>query len=303
MKGYFYIASSGILYGTIPIFATYLSRYEVSTIQQVILRIAICLVVFLIYNRLNPNSSLRLKSSDYKHFGWFGLVGIALFFMFYLSSAVLVGVATAVLLLYTQPVYTLILSALLLKEKISIYGILAAVLSLVGVIVIVQIWDLKQSGFSFGHVCGLLSGLGYSIYIIFMRKFAGHKHYPSLTITFWSFLSGLIWLLLLWPVFMVIFSEPEISAISLPLDWRIWLFLLGFALLPTLFAYLLFNRGIATVQSHRAGLMVLLEPVSAVLMGWLLLNQTLKSTDLAGGVLIISALLILQFDRAKADNS
>jgi drug/metabolite transporter (DMT)-like permease len=38
--------------------------------------------------------------------------------------------------------------------------------------------------------------------------------------------------------------------------------LIGFALIPTLLAYLLFNYGLKSVESHRAGVLNLSEPLA-----------------------------------------
>jgi len=70
--------------------------------------------------------------------------------------------------------------------------------------------------------------------------------------------------------------------------------LIGFALLPTLLAYLLFNYGLKSVESHRAGVLILSEPLAAILMGAVILGQNLQLTDLLGGILIVFSFLLVK---------
>lgn len=294
-EGYFLIIFSGALYGTIPIFATLLARLNVSTMEQIYVRLFLSIIAFMLFFLIVRGKLPRLENRDYKYFIIFGLGGIALLFSFYVTAAVMIGVTITVLLLYTQPVYTLILSKLLFKKEISPWGVAAIVISLAGVAVIFRIWSLHWQQFGLGHIFGLCSGLLYSIYIIFMRVYS--RKYVTSTITFWAFLFGLAWLILLWPVYRVAFPMPEVSSLRLNLELNAWLLLLGFTIIPTLMAYLIFNHGIKHVEPHKAGVLILSEPMAAIVMGALILSQSLVLTDLIGGLLILIAFFMTRMDR------
>ncbi len=297
LQGYLLIIIAGALYGTIPIFATLLAGHDVSTVEQIIFRLLASSIIFLAYFSINKDISPRINTHDLLHFIWFGLVGIALFFGLYMSAAVLTSVSVAVLLLYTQPIFTLILSRLILKRDIGLAGILATFLALSGVAVIFQIWSMSWESFSIGHMFALGSGLCYSIYILFMRKFT--QKYKTLVVTFWSFLFGLVWLIILWPIINHLLPYPEVSSLNINLPLEAWLLLIGFTLFPTILAYLLFNHGMRTVEPHRAGVLVLSEPLSAIIMGALILSQPVFLTDIAGGILVLVAFLIITITRDR----
>jgi len=292
IEGYFLIIFSGFLYGTIPIFATLLKDRHVSTLEQIVIRLVISLVFFLLYYKFYKNLSFKIKPADYKHFVWFGLVGIAMLFTLYMSAAVLTSVTIADLLLYTQPVYTLLISRFILKKHIKLSGLVAICLSLLGIAVIFRVWAIEFESFSIGHLFGLGAGLCYGIYIIFTSKFA--PRYGSPVTTFWSFLFGVLWLIPIWLLLKSYLPIKEVTTLNLNLDYLTWLILIGFALVSTIMAYLIFNHGIRTVEPHRAGVLILAEPLLAIALGALLLGQKIVLTDLLGGLLILTAFFILK---------
>jgi DME family drug/metabolite transporter len=292
LEGYFLIIIAGVLYGTIPIFATLLSSYQVSTIEQIFIRLLFSLAVFSLFVLFVRGHSLRISPRDYIQFFFFGLYGTSLFFTLYVSAAVMTSVTVTVLLLYTQPIFTLIITRLFFRRRVHAGGYIAILLALIGVCIIFRIWSVKWQDFSLGHIFALATGFLYSIYIIFMR--IQTQKYSTLTVTYWAFFFGLIWLVPLWYIMRLAFHNPTISAVSLNLPGNAWLLLLGFAILPTIMAYLIFNHGMRTVEPHRAGVLVLSEPLGAIIMGALILGQRLYWTDIIGGIFILIAFLIIK---------
>ena len=291
IEGYFLVIIAGVLYGTIPIFATLLTNRHISTLEQIVVRLSLALAVIALYFGFAQAKSLRIKARDYLHFCWFGLVGIALFFSAYMSAAVLTGVTVAVLLLYTQPIYTLIISRFFLKRKVHPSGLISIALSLAGIAVMFRIWAMEFRTFSIGHVFGLLAGLIYSIYIVFMNKFS--PRYGSPVCTFWSFAFGLLWMIPIWYIMNRVFPTASVSALNVHIDAVSGLILAGFTV-ATLLAYLLFNQGLKTVEPHRAGVLILSEPLAAIILGVFILDQKLVLTDILGGLLILTAFFIIK---------
>ena len=297
IEGYFLIIIAGVLYGTIPIFATLLTDRQVSTLEQIVVRLALALIILWLYFGLSKTKSLRIKTRDYWHFAWFGLVGIALFFSAYMSAAVLTGVTVTVLLLYTQPIYTLLISRFILKKKIQPRGLISIGLSLAGIAVMFRIWALEFQSFSIGHIFGLAAGLIYSIYIVFMGKFT--PRYGSPVCTFWSFAFGLLWMIPIWYIMNHIFPTASVSSLNINISSTGWILMIGFTL-STMAAYLLFNQGLKTVEPHRAGVLILSEPLAAIVLGTAILGQKLVSTDILGGLLILTAFFIIKRSNAQS---
>ncbi len=68
-----------------------------------------------------------------------------------------------------------------------------------------------------------------------------------------------------------------------------WLGLVGMAL-----TYVLWLRGVTRLDSSVVSPLLLLSPVTAVLLGWLFLNQTLTALQIAGGILVVGSIWLGQ---------
>jgi len=80
--------------------------------------------------------------------------------------------------------------------------------------------------------------------------------------------------------------------IMVDLELSTWLALLGLAILSTAIAYLIYFRLLKTAGATNVLLVTYLIPVSAILLGWLVLDEQLDWT-MIGGMIIIYAGLIL----------
>lgn len=302
-QGYVHIITAGTLFGTIPIFATVLNQLAVSALEQNFFRILISAIILILFF-LVTKTPFSIKRRDYAFFCLFGLTGIALFFVFYVSAILMTSVSVAVLLLYTEPLFTLILARFILKERISAAGFGAIILSVLGVSVLLKAWTIPWYQLSAGHLFGLLAGLSYALYIIFGRVSVAHKKYTPATVTLWSFLFGLVWLIPLWFILSALVPLPVVSGLSLALGNEVLLLLIGFALIATVFPYALLEKGLGRVKSHRAGVLILFEPITAIVLGALLLNQFIDFEELVGAVFIlIAAYLIIWQHTARIRHS
>ena len=72
-----------------------------------------------------------------------------------------------------------------------------------------------------------------------------------------------------------------------------WLALLGLALLATALAYIIFFRIVARSGPANVLLVTMLIPLSAILMGYAVLGETLDPREIAGAVVIIVALAVI----------
>ena len=125
----------------------------------------------------------KIKPKDIPLFLALGLVSILFFTCCYFTAIRLMTMSTAAILLYTSPIWVMILAVIFLKEKITVRKIIALILAFAGCVLV--------SGFGgkvtvIGILVGLGSGLGYGLYSIF-GTFALKKYSP-LTVTCYTFL-------------------------------------------------------------------------------------------------------------------
>jgi drug/metabolite transporter (DMT)-like permease len=84
-------------------------------------------------------------------------------------------------------------------------------------------------------------------------------------------------------------EQPSLPALSLSLPW-LWLLLS--AVVATSLRYALQNRALGRVNTNSAAVLLLLEPVWALFLGALFLGESMRPHQLAGCLLVFSALLI-----------
>jgi len=134
-----------------------------------------------------------------------------------------------------------------------------------------------------GVTAGLAGAVSMACGSVLSRKW--QPPVSLLTFTAWQLTAGG---LLLVPAAFIL--EP---AIQLPtvtnLLGLVWLGLIGAAL-----TYVLWFRGIARLESSVVSSLLFLSPVTAVLLGWVFLNQTLTSLQIVGVVLVFGSIWLGQ---------
>mgnify|MGYP006268475835 CR=1 FL=1 len=206
------------------------------------------------------------------------------------------SVANAVLTHYTAPVLVAFLAPVFLKERLT-YRIMAAVaIATAGLWIMLSISPLRFFGLltggdrnTWGILAGLFSGFAYAVLVILFRVLS--QQHSSLVLTF--FQNSVIVLLLL-P-----FVEGQNNIAS-----SLWAFgVMG--VVHSTIAPLLYFRGMREVEANRAAIIGYLEPVCAILLGVLFLNEHVGYRTVIGGVMILFSGYITLRDnvsRALAEN-
>lgn len=207
--------------------------------------------------------------------------------LFYFFSVKNTTVSIAVLLLYTAPIYVTILSPLLLKESITRQSLSALILSIIGVILIIRpgsVFHDTDSIYILGLGAGLISGMFYACMIILSRYL--RDFYTGTQQATWGTM-----------IILVIFLPYSTSvSYEVLLDNLHLLILLG--LLPTAAGSMLYFNGLMRIKAQNASIIGLLEPLSAVIFAFIILDQSISMTTLTGGVLILLSTLILSMERS-----
>jgi len=175
-KEHWYVITAGILAGTIIFGAQVLVNLGLSLYQ-----IAILPLLFTIF--LLPiiilKKECKIKKSMIKIFMLYGLIASFAAIAEFLPVVLGVPVAVIVLLLYTQPLWTIILSKFILDEDITKRKILAMLIVLAGTLILINPFNIDRIGSVLGVIIALFGGITLSLWII-MGRVAGKKEYhPS----------------------------------------------------------------------------------------------------------------------------
>jgi drug/metabolite transporter (DMT)-like permease len=200
-------------------------------------------------------------------------------------------VSIAILLQYTAPIYVMLASPFLLKEKIGKESIAALLIAITGVYLIVRpaggLSGIELSGnYMIGMISGLLSGVIFAALILNVKVLK--KEYPELAIVFWPM--GIALLLL----------SPSAFDVSKDVLYSNLKVLAAFGIVSIGFGEIFTILGLANLKAQTGSLLALIEPVSGVFFDVAVLGIALSSETLAGCALIMgSALIISLKDQEK----
>lgn len=279
-----YIFIAAILFGLITTGGTFFVQKGLSLFEICIYRMFF--ICFLLFPFLIYNHDYFPKKEMLKFFILYGLLGAVLELAEIGGIALGTPVAIVAFLLYSQSIWTTIFGKLIFKELITKRKIIAVIMALLGVFFLLRLDQFNSLGSFTGIILSLFAGILLSLWVIMGRKSGlDQKHF--LTTTFTTAFFSLLWLLLFWPVASLFISDLKLIRLSLDFSLTDWFYLLIFALFSAVFSHLLFYRGIQKVEASLAGIILLLEPVSATILAAIFFSQAIGWNVFVGGALIL----------------
>ncbi len=282
-----FIVSAALLWGALAIFVKKLTNYRFSEMEIVAIRVFgafLCLVPIMLMKQ--KKSVFCIKINHLLYFLGTGLCSIVLFNWAYFKAMNMMSISLAVMLLYTAPAFVVLLSAIFLKEKLTMHKVIAVIVTISGCAIIASTEKIIDTNWTLlGFLIGLCSGIGYALYTIFGKL--ALRHYDSLTITFYTFFIA--------SIAMIPFFSFIPKAVTLPLE--AWIYMFGLGLVPTVFAYFLYTTGLKKIESSLASILATVEPVAAVMIGIFIFKEQLYSGQLIGALLIVISIIIISYDQ------
>lgn len=200
--------------------------------------------------------------------------------------------AVASILNATVPLFTLLIAHFWIHDdKITFQKTLGLLIGFAGVLILMS-KDLLASehGSVIGQLAVILASLFYAGSAVAIRKYTQHINNTMRGVGLLMTSAVLMWVV--GPV-----AERPFEIPSLPITWvaALWLGVLGSGLAMIMMYYLIHEIG-----PTRASLVTYLFPVGGVILGVLFLNEHLSWQLLAGTVLIIASLAVVNYRRKTA---
>jgi drug/metabolite transporter (DMT)-like permease len=182
------------------------------------------------------------------------------------------------LLLYIYPALVTIMALLLGWEKLERRTLVLLALALAGTAVTL---GGKLEGEPLGIALGLLAAMIYAVYILVGDKLTRGVHPLAAT-------------------FVVLASAGAINGAmaiadgtAMPQGVETWLAIGAIALFSTVLAIAAFLAGIKYIGAAQASIISTMEPVVTLTLGVSLLNESLSATQLLGGAMVLTAVILL----------
>ena len=222
-----------------------------------------------------------------------GLFSEAVFNLCYSSAVARVGVAAAAVLLYTAPIFVMILSRILYAEAITSRKVLAIVLNLAGCMLTVTNGEFSGENLVFsGIVFGVLAGFFYATITIFGKYVSGSVN-PYVT-CFYNFLFG--------TSFLVLFTRPWTMDFSM-FDAKFCLLGAGIGLFGTVLPYIFYMTGLTRpVEASKVPVVASVETVVAAVLGVILFQEAVGPAKILGILLVFASVVVINREPKQAGN-
>ncbi len=282
--GILLIILAACFWGSMGIFVRKLGEYGFSSIQIVSIRITIAALVFCIILLIKDRTGFRISPRDIPLFLGLGLGSILFFTVCYFSAIAIMSLSTAAILLYTSPIWIMLMSMLFFHEKMNNRKLVALVLAFTGCVLVSGI---SGDGMTVtGILLGLGAGFGYGLYSI-LGTIALRKYSPYTVTTYTFVVAAMGSWIICQPVDLI----SKFKAAGSPSG--LLLFCILTAILTAVIPFLFYTLGLRTVEAGRAGILATIEPLVATVIGMICFSEPVTILSGAGIVLILTAVVIL----------
>ena len=281
---YYLIILAGLLWGTIVTSGQFFSNLGFSLFEIPIYMFSFLSVILIAYFILTKKHIPETKIIPF--FILYGLIG-ALLQLFQYGGIILgIPVAIVALLIYTQPIWSTIFGKIAFKEKIIKIEIISLIIAIIGVVIITEPWKAEFIANILGIFSALMAGIFLSLFIIYGKKSRIKKqHY--ITTSFGYFFFSVLWLIFFVVIISVFVQIPKFNVMNLNNLTNYWYYILFFGLIAFLIPHTIFYKGIKNVEASDAGIILLLEPISAAVYAFFLFSQPLTTNIIIGAFLIL----------------
>ncbi len=197
-------------------------------------------------------------------------------------SAIIVGMG---------PIYALVLAVLLRLESATLRKVLGMTISVFGVILLATARDSAQHAPTLlGDFLTFIGSLGFALYAVLGKRVA--SRYDPLTMTTYNFFFGALFVLPIAIHRSIVFGPQWLA-----LPWTGWAAVIYMALFSSSLAYLFYFWLLRYLEVTQLAAYNYLLPVSASLLGILLLNERGSWPDLVGGALALAGVYFVESTR------
>lgn len=237
------------------------------------------------WKRFRAEKDVLLQHKSYLF--WTALTGVTLFNTFvYIAGHHSPAINLALIGTTSSPVFSIVLAAIFLKERINAWRVVGVLLCLTGILYLLSqgSWErLKTFHFSAGDGWILIGALCFAIYNIFVRRKPAGIHPLNFLFTVFS-----LGTLLLLPFYLIELSHAA------PVQWsaNLILIILYLGAGASVLAFLCWNMSIARLGAARTALFGNLIPLFSIIEAVWWLGEQFTMVHVFSGILVIAGVLI-----------
>lgn len=222
---------------------------------------------------IKHNIKLLIISGLFIGFNW----------IFLFESYKYTDVSVATLCYYMQPVFVTLMSPVVLKEKLTKEKIIAVLVSLLGMVLVSGV--MRNGIGSIKEIKGIAFALGAAV--LYACVVLLNKHMKDISSYDMSILQLFFASVTILPYILL---TEDVFALQLSFESMIMLLILG--IVHTGIAYMMYFDSLKNLSAQTAAFYSYIDPVGAVILSVIVLNETMDIYKIIGAVLIIGTMLI-----------
>lgn len=255
----------------------------------VLTRFLIASSIFIIY-ALWPGTRFRLPAKeDLLKIMLLGWIGISVYHLGVTFGEETVSAGTAGMFIASAPIFTALIAVLVLKEKLSAFGWIGMFVGFVGVLLITIGSEGSSFTISKGALLILLAAFATSVFFVYQKPLLVKYHPIELTAYFtWAgTLPFFIFFPGLWEGIQGATLEANLATVYT-------------GIFPAALAYVTWAIALSVSEAGSVASMLYAEPVVAIIVAWLWLNELPSILSLIGGAVAIFSVVIINWVGMKS---
>lgn len=280
-----FIILAGCCWASSGIFVREFNDMGLYSMQIIAIRSIFTFVMFALIILIKDRSFFRIKLKDIWCFIGTGCVGIVFFNYCYYKTIQVSSLSVAAILLYTAPIFVMLLSVPLFSEKITKRKLSALSMAFAGCVLVSGILEGGAGLTAKAFFIGVLSGIGYALYTIF-SKYAVERGYNAFTTTFYTFGFTVV-------ACLFFTDSKEIVMVAYRGGGSAVALMIFFALISTVIPSLSYLTGMKYIEAGKVAVIASIEPVVATIFGFFVFSEKPTVFGFAGMILVVSAIIML----------
>lgn len=248
----------------------------------VLYRFLVASAVFIIYALFKGKRFTLPKKEDLWRILLLGWVGITIYHLGVTFGQQTVSAGTASMIIGSAPIFTTLIAVFILKEKMEWFGWLGLAVGFFGMFLITL--GTAGSGFSIGPGALLLlvSTMATSVFFVFQKPL--FTKYKPIELTAYFTWAGTLPMLIFLPGLFENITNATISA-------NVSAIYVG--IFPAAIAYVTWAMALSQGNASTVTSIMYLEPVIAIIIAWVWLNEWPSTLSIIGGFVAISSVAIV----------
>ena len=250
----------------------------------ILLRVGGSVILFWMVSFLGPKE--KIARSDFPRIAAAALFGVAINMLTFFKGLSYTSPISASVIMVTTPIIVLVLSALLMKERMLKRKVAGIILGLIGTAFLILYGKSigSATNASLGNFLVFINAVSYGFYLIIVKKLM--DKYNAFTFVKWIYLFGFIMVL---PFGWSEFQEINWQLLPVGIYWKI-----GFIIVfSTFFTYLLNLLSMRELKPTTVAVFIYLQPLFATVFAISLGKDSLNWVKLIAALLIFAGVYLV----------